>query len=65
MSNWFTTGPVEIGDAPNFKPRKRSISVHSGLELKQEAGEIQYGSMQEGAESYQVATYAKGFLIQP
>lgn len=52
----------EIGDAPNFKTQKAvNISAHSGLELKQEAGEIQYGSMQEGAESYQVATYAKGF----
>jgi len=52
----------EIGDAPNFKTQKAvNISAHSGLALKQEAGEIQYGSMQEGAESYQVVTYAKGF----
>lgn len=53
-----------LGDVSNFKEQKAAnISALPGLERKPEAGEIRYGSVTEGAETYQLATYAKGFAL--
>lgn len=53
-----------LGDAPDFKVQKAAnISAFPGLERKLEAGEIHYGSVTEGAETYQLATYGKGFSL--
>lgn len=52
------------GDLTDFKPAKVvNTSFLPGLELKREAGEIIYGAITDGAETYQLATYARGLIL--
>lgn len=52
------------GDLTDFKPAKVvNTSFLPGLELKREAGEIKYAAITDGAETYQLATYARGLIL--
>ncbi len=52
------------GDLTDFKPAKVvNTSFLPGLELKREAGGITYGAITDGAETYQLATYARGLIL--
>ncbi len=52
------------GDLVDFKPSKVvNTSFLPGLVKKQEGGEITYGSISDGAETYQLATYARGLIL--
>jgi len=52
------------GDLTDFKPAKViNTSFLPGLELKREAGEIIYGAITDGAETYQLLTYARGLIL--
>ncbi len=54
----------DSGDLVDFKPAKViNTSFLPGLERKHEAGEITFGSITEGAETYKLATYARGLLL--
>ena len=53
-----------LGDAPDFKAQKSAnLSMYPALALKPEAGEITYGSLTEGAEVFQLRTYARGLTL--
>jgi ATP-dependent protease ClpP protease subunit len=52
------------GDLTDFKPAKAiNVSALPGLVRKHEAGEIVYGAITDGAETYQLATYARGLIL--
>lgn len=52
------------GDLPDFKTHQAvNVSFLPGLELKREAGEIKYAALSDGAESYKLATYARGLTL--
>lgn len=52
---------VSQGSLRDFKPgRAINLSFIPGLELKKESGEIAYGSLTDGAEPIQLATFARG-----
>lgn len=54
----------DLGDLVDFKPAKViNTSFLPGLERKLEAGEITYGAITEGAETYKLATYARGLML--
>ncbi len=40
-----------------------NLSFMPGLQEKKEGGEIKYGSLSDGAESYKLATYARGLVL--
>ncbi|MCP5158802.1 MAG: Clp protease ClpP [Gammaproteobacteria bacterium] len=51
-------------DLPDFKTHQAvNVSFLPGLELKREAGEIKYAALSDGAESYKLATYARGLTL--
>lgn len=52
------------GDLVDFKKAPVvNTSFLPGLQKKLEGGEIQYGSISDGAETYQLATYARGLVL--
>ncbi len=52
------------GDLVDFKPAKVvNTSFLPGLERKLEAGEIKYGAISDGSETYQLLTYARGLVL--
>lgn len=54
----------DMGDLPDFKPASAvNVSMIPGLLLKQEAGEIKYGAITDGAETYKLGTYARGLVL--
>lgn len=54
----------ESGNLVDFKPAKVvNTSFLPGLVRKFEGGEIQFGAITDGAESYQLATYARGLIF--
>lgn len=54
----------ESANLPDFKPASAvNVSLLPGLVLKPEAAEIQYGALSDGAETYKLATYARGLSL--
>ena len=54
----------DSGNLVDFKPAKViNTSFLPGLARKLEGGEITYGAITEGAETYQLATYARGLML--
>ncbi len=54
----------ESANLPDFKPASAvNVSLLPGLLLKPEAAEIQYGALSDGAETYKLATYARGLSL--
>lgn len=54
----------DSGDLVDFKPAKViNTSFLPGLARKREGGEITYGEITEGAETYRLATYARGLAL--
>jgi len=54
----------ESANLPDFKPATAvNVSLLPGLLLKPEAAEIQYGALSDGAETYKLATYARGLSL--
>ena len=54
----------DVGDLVDFKPAKVvNTSFLPGLLRKLEGGEIKFGAITEGAETYALATYARGLLL--
>ena len=54
----------DSGNLVDFKPAKViNTSFLPGLARKYEGGEITYGAITEGAETYQLATYARGLML--
>lgn len=52
------------GDLVDFKPAKVvNTSFLPGLERKLESGEIKYGAITDGAETYRLLTYARGLVL--
>lgn len=52
------------GELTDFKPAKVvNTTFLPGLERKHEAGEIIYGAIFDGAETYQLGTYARGLIL--
>lgn len=54
----------ETASLPDFKPATAvNVSFLPGLLEKKEAGEIKYGAITDGAETYKLATYARGLVL--